>query len=310
MSAFFIPSTSQTTATLPRPRKQGFTIIEIVLVLVLLGVLAAVAIPKYFDLQEAARVNVCEHNRAVIVSTIEKQETLARYAKDVGIFDYKSQSGAAVSAQSILNDMYPTGHKETACPSGGHVSIKMTPAGSNNGFYFTAVCSIHAPGSMIVTRTDGSAFLDWFKSAFHDPMDLGSYKSLTDLFVRGTGAELDSEAGNFKTTLSAIVAGAMANAGLDVSNVIWRISREQWKGCRTGTSCRGKIDILLADKADANESNKGKRIDATKFTLTVIYDGDGKATFQTSESQTTALLELKNENNPGKNKYWVLNSVK
>ena len=310
MSAISIPTKPLATTLLPQPRKQGFTMIEIVLVLVLLGILAAVAIPKYFDLQKSGRVKVCEHNRAVIVSTIEKQETLARYSKDVGIFDYKSQTGAAASAQHILNDMYPAGKKETACPSGGIVTIKTTPAGNDKGFYFTAACSIHAPGSMIVTRTDGMAFVDWFKAAFHDPMDLGSYKSLTDLFVRGTGAELDSEAGKYKTTLTAVVAGAMANAGLDVSNVIWRISREGWRGCRYGKSCRGTIDILLADKADVNVSNKDHRIDATKFSLTVIYDANGKATFETSETQTKALLEVKNEKNPGKNKYWVLNGVK
>ena len=95
MSAISIPTKPPATTLLPQPRKQGFTMIEIVLVLVLLGILAAVAIPKYFDLQESGRVKVCEHNRAVIVSTIEKQETLARYSKDVGIFDYKSQTGAA-----------------------------------------------------------------------------------------------------------------------------------------------------------------------------------------------------------------------
>lgn len=98
MSAISIPTKPLATTLLPQPRKQGFTMIEIVLVLVLLGILAAVAIPKYFDLQKSGRVKVCEHNRAVIVSTIEKQETLARYSKDVGIFDYKSQTGAAASA--------------------------------------------------------------------------------------------------------------------------------------------------------------------------------------------------------------------
>lgn len=309
MSAISMPTKPLATILLPQPRKQGFTIIEIVLVLVVLGILAAVAIPKYFDLQEAARVKVCEHNRAVIASTIEKQETLARYAKDAHIFDYKSQSGAAESAQNILKSMYPTGQKESACPSGGSVSIKTSPAGNNKGFFFTVTCSIHAPGSMIVTRTDGSAFVEWFKSAFHDSMDLNpyKYKSLSELFVGSTGAELDSEAGNYKNTLTTIVAGAMANAGLDVSNVIWRISREQWKGCQTGKSCRGKIDILLADKTDANESNKDKQIDATKFTLTVIYDADGKATFETSETKTKAFLKLKNENTS--KKYWVLKSV-
>lgn len=34
--------------------QRGFTLIEIVMVLVLLGILAAVAVPKYFDLQKEA----------------------------------------------------------------------------------------------------------------------------------------------------------------------------------------------------------------------------------------------------------------
>lgn len=34
--------------------KRGFTLIEIVMVLVLLGILAAVAVPKYYDLKETA----------------------------------------------------------------------------------------------------------------------------------------------------------------------------------------------------------------------------------------------------------------
>lgn len=38
------------------PRAAGFTLIEITMVLILLGILAAVAVPKYFDMQEEARI--------------------------------------------------------------------------------------------------------------------------------------------------------------------------------------------------------------------------------------------------------------
>ena len=41
-------------------RSRGFTLIEIVMVLVLLGILAAVAVPKYFDLQRQAQEKVAE----------------------------------------------------------------------------------------------------------------------------------------------------------------------------------------------------------------------------------------------------------
>ncbi len=40
----------------PVRNKKGFTLVEVIAVLVILGILAAVAIPKFFDMQENTRI--------------------------------------------------------------------------------------------------------------------------------------------------------------------------------------------------------------------------------------------------------------
>jgi prepilin-type N-terminal cleavage/methylation domain-containing protein len=50
----------KTNTTLPKNLKHGFTLIEVIAVLVLLGILAAIAVPKYIDMTESAKTRAID----------------------------------------------------------------------------------------------------------------------------------------------------------------------------------------------------------------------------------------------------------
>src|SRR5262249_59170974 len=103
----------------PKNPQSGFTLIELVIVIVILGILAAVAIPKYEDMREEARVATLKGQLGSIRSAIAIQ-----YARNAlnGSATFPTLNGAIFADGNVPKE-----------PINRSNAVKTTPGVDNAG---------------------------------------------------------------------------------------------------------------------------------------------------------------------------------
>jgi prepilin-type N-terminal cleavage/methylation domain-containing protein len=111
-------------------KRSGFTLVEIMIVVLIIGILMAIAVPNFIRARESSRRNSCIANLKQIDS-----------AKEQWAMDNKAASGATVNMSDIAGTYMKGAATGPLCPSGGTYTVAVV--GTNPSCSRSAAPELH-----------------------------------------------------------------------------------------------------------------------------------------------------------------------